>query len=58
MAITLEGWSKGTYPFRVFHTSLRSTYRQKMGPKYLNTWGTWLVRDMFQIELDELYRMV
>jgi hypothetical protein len=33
MAITLERRSKGTYPFRFFHISLRSTYHQNMRPK-------------------------
>lgn len=37
MAITLERRSEGTYPFGGFHTSLRSIYRQKMGPKELKS---------------------
>ena len=39
MAITLEGTSKRTYPFGVFHNSSRSTYRQKMGSKRLKHLG-------------------
>jgi hypothetical protein len=39
MAITLEGRPKRTYPFGVFHTSSRSTYRQKMGSKRLTHLG-------------------
>ena len=30
MAITLEGRPMGTYPFRVFHTSLGSTLRTEI----------------------------
>jgi hypothetical protein len=33
--ITRERRNEGMNPLEVFHTSLRSTYRQKMGPKGL-----------------------
>ena len=39
MAITQARRHKGTYPFEVCHTSSRSTYRQKMGPKGLKHLG-------------------
>jgi hypothetical protein len=37
--ITLDRRSMGTNPLEVFHTSLRSTYQKKMGPKGLNHLG-------------------
>jgi hypothetical protein len=39
MPITLDRRPKGTYPFEVFHTSSRSIYRQKLGPKGFNRLG-------------------
>jgi hypothetical protein len=39
MAITLTERPKGTYPFGLFHTSSRSTYRQKMESKLLEHLG-------------------
>jgi hypothetical protein len=39
IAITLEARPKGTSPFGVFHTSSRSIYRQKIGPKGIYHFG-------------------
>jgi hypothetical protein len=33
--ITRERRNEGMHPLEVFHTSLRSTYHEKMGPKRL-----------------------
>jgi hypothetical protein len=38
-SISWEQRDEGTNPLQVFHTSLRSTYGQKMGPKQLEHLG-------------------